>query len=154
MQRSTPLTRNTGPASCARNFDGTVSRCFASRVCSKLPLKAKAHGVRESGASKSIRGGGVGGAPPPRTGCSSWKVPHFVPLCNTILFVRPTKGEDGPIADAFRLEMREFGGGSLSRLPARRNAGPRAHRRAAREIAVRRPRQPACRLVASAAGQT
>src|SRR3954453_18424641 len=126
MQRSTPLTRNTGPASCARNFDGTVSRCFASRVCSKLPLKAKAHGVRESGASKSIRGGGVGGAPPPRTGCSSWKVPHFVPLCNTFLFIRPTKGEDGPIADAFRPEMREFGGGSLARLQ-RAEAQDRVH---------------------------
>src|SRR5215208_5572293 len=43
MQRSGPFTRNTLPASWARNFDGTVSRCFASSVCSKLPLKAKAH---------------------------------------------------------------------------------------------------------------
>src|SRR5215203_1506027 len=43
MQRSGPFTRKTLPANCARNFDGTVSRCFASSVCSKLPLKAKAH---------------------------------------------------------------------------------------------------------------
>src|SRR5215203_1690311 len=137
MQRSTPLTRNTGPASCARNFDGTVSRCFASSVCSKLPLKAKAHGVRESGGVESIRGGGVGGAPPPRTGCSSWKVPHFAPLCNTIVFIRPTNAGSGPIADAFRLEMREFGGGSLASLPPHGSARSRAHGRAAREIADR-----------------
>src|SRR4051812_29674061 len=51
MQRSGPLTRKTLPASWARKRDGTESRCFASSVCSKLPLKAKAHGVRESGES-------------------------------------------------------------------------------------------------------
>src|SRR3954449_1959966 len=116
MQRSTPLTRKTGPASCARNFDGTVSRCFASSVCSKLPLKAKAHGVRESGGVESIRGGGVGGAPPPRTGCSSWKVPHSLPLRNTILVMCPTDHESGPNPDAFVLEKCQFGGGSLSSL--------------------------------------
>src|SRR5688500_11189993 len=43
MQRSRPLTRKTRPASAARNFDGTVSRFFASSVCSKVPWKAKAH---------------------------------------------------------------------------------------------------------------
>jgi hypothetical protein len=28
-----------------RNFDGTVSRFFASSVCSKVPWKAKVHAV-------------------------------------------------------------------------------------------------------------
>ena len=46
MQRSTPFTRKTLPASCARNFDGTVSRFFASSVWSWMPWKAKAHVVR------------------------------------------------------------------------------------------------------------
>src|SRR5215210_2778531 len=113
MQRSTPLTRNTGPANCARNFDGTVSRCFASSVCSKLPLKPKAHVVREV---ESIRGGGVGGAPPPRTGCSSGNVPHSVPLCNTIVVIRPTELERGPIPDRFRLQTPGFHGGRRPRV--------------------------------------
>src|SRR3954468_18210306 len=107
MQRSTPLTRKTGPASCVRNFDGTVSRCFASSVCSKLPLKAKAHVVRKEGV-ESIRGGGGGGAPPPRTGCSAGKLPHSVPLCNTNIVIRPTKLEPGPQSDRFPLQRRDF----------------------------------------------
>src|SRR4051794_38818298 len=107
MQRSTPLTRKTGPASCMRNFEGTVSRCFASSVCSKLPLKAKAHVVRKEGV-ESIRGGGVGGAPPPRTGCSMGKLPHSVPLCNTNIVNRPTKLEPGPQSDRFSLQTRRF----------------------------------------------
>src|SRR5690242_5746651 len=46
-----------------------VSRFLASRLCSKVPVKAKAHVSREAGdGGQSIRGGGVGGAPPPRTG--------------------------------------------------------------------------------------
>src|SRR3954453_13342329 len=110
MQRSTPLTRKTGPASCVRNFEGTVSRCFASSVCSKLPLKAKAHVVRKEGV-ESIRGGGVGGAPPPRTGCSAGKLPHSVPLCNTNSVFRPTKLEAGPVSDRFPLQIRGFYGG-------------------------------------------
>src|SRR6476469_2278473 len=107
MQRSTPLTRNTGPASCVRNFEGTVSRCFASSVCSKLPLKAKAHVVRTEGV-ESIRGGGVGGAPPPRTGCSVGKLPHSVPLCNTIVVIRPTNREPGPQTHRFSLQRHGF----------------------------------------------
>src|SRR5215210_3986084 len=89
MQRSGPLTRKTLPASCARNFDGTVSRCFASSVCSKLPLKAKAHVVRGVPVGvESIRGGGVGGAPPPRTGCSAGTYPtlsHLATLLSTLV---------------------------------------------------------------------
>src|SRR3954452_19471633 len=65
---STPRERTTPPLSAARNFDGTVSRFLASRLCSKVPVKAKAHVVGEAGGGQSIRGGGVGGAPPPRTG--------------------------------------------------------------------------------------
>src|SRR5215210_6772565 len=67
MQGSEPRTRKTPPASTARNFAGTVSRFLASSECSKVPWKAKAH-VRAQGEVQSIRGGGVGGAPPPRTG--------------------------------------------------------------------------------------
>src|SRR3954469_14386493 len=43
MQGSDPCTRNTPPASAARNFAGIVSRFFASSECSKVPWKAKAH---------------------------------------------------------------------------------------------------------------
>src|SRR4051812_24025141 len=110
MQRSTPLTRKTEPASCVRNFDGTVSRCFASSVCSKLPLKAKAHWVRREGV-ESIRGGGVGGAPPPRTGCSTGKLPHYVPLCNTNRVIHPTKLRTGPGSARFSLQTRVFPSG-------------------------------------------
>ena len=46
---------------------------------------------------QSIRGGGVGGAPPPRTGFARGNVPHFVPLCNTIVVIRPTKLERGSV---------------------------------------------------------
>src|SRR3954466_13410839 len=99
MQRSTPLTRKTGPASCVRNFDGTVSRCFASSVCSKLPLKAKAHVVRRFRAeAESIRGGGGGGLPPPRTSCAAetyptpshfaTQLPPFVPPCPSAVRIR------------------------------------------------------------------
>src|SRR3954453_2064540 len=117
MQRSTPLTRKTGPASCVRNFDGTVSRCLASSVCSKLPLKAKAHGVRREGV-ESIRGGGVGGAPPPRTGCSRGKVPHSAPLCNTTVVICPTDAGECPCADAFSLQTGEFLRGTTGPSPA------------------------------------
>ena len=67
MQGSTPRTRNTPPASADRNLAGTVSRFFASSECSKVPWKAKAH-VSDGAKVQSIRGGGVGGAPPPRSG--------------------------------------------------------------------------------------
>src|SRR4051794_26265510 len=99
MQRSTPFTRKTVPDNWVRNFDGTVSRCFASSVCSKLPLKAKAHVVRRFRVEvESIRGGGVGGAPPPRTGCAArtyptpshfaTQLPPFVPPCQLAVRIR------------------------------------------------------------------
>src|SRR5437764_13073771 len=53
MQGSTPRTRNTFPLSAARNFDGTVSRFFASSVWSKVPWKAKAHVLAAKGVSRS-----------------------------------------------------------------------------------------------------
>src|SRR5215208_6677660 len=133
MQRSGPRTRNTLPASWARNFDGTVSRCFASSVCSKLPLKAKAHEVRREGV-ESIRGGGVGGAPPPRTGCSRGNVPHSAPLCNTTVVIRPTNLEPCPFADTFSLQKGRFLGGTTVRRPRLGPAGPRAETPAARRI--------------------
>src|SRR3954447_7377146 len=84
-ERYTPLLNS------PRNFDGIVSRCLASSVCSKVPVKAKAHGRRER--SQSIRGGGVGGAPPPRNGFAAAKYPtsshsatsnpHAVPPADT-----------------------------------------------------------------------
>src|SRR5947209_898024 len=41
----------TPPASAARNFDGTVSRCFASSACSKVPRKIKgSHADERKGA--------------------------------------------------------------------------------------------------------
>ena len=110
MQRSTPLTRNTGPASCARNFDGTVSRCFASSVCSKLPLKAKAH-VQPMGGSRVDPRWRSGRSPATPTGCSSGKLPHNVPLCNTIVVIRPTNLERRPFADMFSLQRRGSCGG-------------------------------------------
>src|SRR3954464_15973673 len=68
MQGSAPRTRKTPPASAARNLAGIVSRFFASSECSKVPWKAKAHVSNWGRRVQSIRGGGVGGAPPPRTG--------------------------------------------------------------------------------------
>src|ERR1700749_1619440 len=65
---STPRESITPPLNAVRNFDGIVSRFLASRLCSKVPVKAKAHVCSEGGGGQSIRGGGVGGAPPPRTG--------------------------------------------------------------------------------------
>src|SRR3954453_19816162 len=82
-ERYTPL------LSSALNFDGIVSRFLASRVCSKVPVKAKAHGAAR-GVDQSIPGGGVGGAPPPANGFALGKVPHFVPLCNIEPARRPT----------------------------------------------------------------
>src|SRR5919205_280485 len=94
MQGSTPLTRKTFPLNAARNFDGTVRRFLASSVWSKVPWKAKAHGVGEA-AGQSIRGGGVGGAPPPRTGFAIGNLPHILPLCNTYRVDHPTLPRPG-----------------------------------------------------------
>ncbi len=52
----------TPPASAARNFEGTVSRCFASSACSKVPRKIKGSHADERNLNP---GGWVGGALPP-----------------------------------------------------------------------------------------
>src|SRR4051795_8274826 len=75
-QRSTPRERYTPPLSAVRNFDGIVSRFLASRVCSKVPVKAKTHVVGRRRGGQSIRGGGVGGAPPPRTASHQQRTPQ------------------------------------------------------------------------------
>src|SRR5688572_25375539 len=64
MQRSTAFTRKTRPARAARNFDGTVSRFFASSVCSKVPWNAKAHAVWSGREWRS------------RTGVAEWEEPR------------------------------------------------------------------------------
>src|SRR3954447_4958929 len=72
-----------------------VSRFLASRLCSKVPVKAKAHVRSRSGrGGQSIPGGGVGGAPPPGNGFARGKVPHLVPLCNIEPASRPTSPSD------------------------------------------------------------
>src|SRR5687768_14201219 len=99
MQLDIARDRYTPLLSSARNFDGIVSRFLASRVWSKVPLKAKAHESGRSG--QSIRGGGVGGAPPPRNGFARGKVPHNAPLCNTELALHPTSSVRGPRSGLF-----------------------------------------------------
>src|SRR4051794_36664267 len=81
MQGSTPRTRNTFPLSAARNFDGTVSRFFASSVCSKVPWKAKAHVLAARESVDPRWRSGRSPATPDRL--RNVKVPHFPPLCNT-----------------------------------------------------------------------
>src|SRR5690349_18620827 len=77
MTFSTARERYTPLLNSARNFDGIVSRFFVSRLCSKVPVKAKAHGESRSGreAGQSIPDGGVGGAPPSGNGFADSKYP-------------------------------------------------------------------------------
>ena len=49
MQCSIALDKNTPLLRSARNLDGIVSRFLASRLCSKVPVKAKAHVSSRSG---------------------------------------------------------------------------------------------------------
>ena len=77
--------------SSARNFDGMVSRFLASRLCSKVPVKAKAHVRSRSGREWSVDPGWRSGrSPATRERLRTGKVPHFVPLCNTEPASRPT----------------------------------------------------------------
>src|ERR671933_519474 len=100
MQGSTPLTRNTFPLSAARNFDGTVSRFFASSVCSKVPWKAKAHVLHARESVDPRWRSGRSPATPDRL--RNAKLPHFPPLCKTILVQCPTRVRFGPDADVGR----------------------------------------------------
>src|SRR3954469_21080399 len=107
-----PFASTTPSASDARNFAGIVSRFFASRVWSKVPRKAIGHRAcpasppepnSRSGAANRIRrtaaarpasmdadrGGGVGGAPPPRSAATL--LPHNLPLRNSICTFSPTR---------------------------------------------------------------
>src|SRR3954452_18372485 len=88
MQRATARTKTTRPASALRNLDGTVSRCFASSVCSNVPWKAKAHGVRVTGAGRSE----VAEWEEPRHPgpAVAWVVPHITTPCNTFTHICPT----------------------------------------------------------------
>src|SRR3954453_23217973 len=97
MQGSGPRTRNTLPASAARNRDGTVSRFLASSEGSKVPWKAKAHVCGEG--SSVDPGWWSGRSPATRDRLREWNVPHTVPLCNTYIDFRPTGLESGHFAD-------------------------------------------------------
>src|SRR3954447_11129393 len=116
MQGSDPCTRNTPPASAARNFAGIVSRFFASSECSKVPWKAKAH---ESKGVQSIRGGGVGGAPPPRTGFATGTYPTSPHLATQLSPDLPQNLSEVRDRTRKRRISRAFGGGSRWGDPAR-----------------------------------
>src|SRR4051794_41515590 len=87
-----------------------VSRFLASRLCSKVPVKAKAHVDRAAGDSgQSIRGGGVGGAPPPRTGFA----PATYPTSSHSATQNPTFLSRGHSIDAESGGFRAFRRGRL-----------------------------------------
>src|SRR3954452_3686019 len=117
LERKTPLLRS------ARNLDGMVSRFLASRLCSKVPVKAKAHdGSRSGRGGQSIPGGGVGGAPPPGNGFARGKVPHFVPLCNTEPALRPTSPHVRGRASVEGGDLQRLRGGTVFMQVERRPA--------------------------------
>ena len=73
MQASCSLARTTPSDSCARNFAGIVNRFFASSVCSYCPRNDKQRSpsklrLRLSESPCRAWDGGVGGAPPSRSG--------------------------------------------------------------------------------------
>src|SRR4051794_6794845 len=136
-QLSIALDKNTPLLRSARNLDGMVSRFLASRLCSKVPVKAKAHvGSRSGRGGQSIPGGGVGGAPPPGNGFARGKVPHFVPLCNTETALRPTSAQICPIAHVEMAALQGFHRGTVFVQNARRPAGHGAALGSARRLAV------------------
>src|SRR4051812_3278130 len=131
LERKTPLLRS------ARNLDGMVSRFLASRLCSKVPVKAKAHVRSRSGrGGQSIPGGGVGGAPPPGNGFARGKVPHFVPLCNTEPALRPTLPHLRCHASGEGGHLQQLRGGTVFMQVERRPACDAAARAIAGRLAV------------------
>src|SRR5438105_822288 len=131
LERKTPLLRS------VRNLDGMVSRFLASRLCSKVPVKAKAHvGSRSGRTGQSIPGGGVGGAPPPGNGFARGKVPHFVPLCNTEPALRPTSIRGSRHGYAKDGDLQGLPGGTIFVQIHRRLACDAAPRGSARRPAV------------------
>src|SRR4051794_24390237 len=134
LERKTPLLRS------ARNLDGMVSRFLASRLCSKVPVKAKAHvGSRSGRGGQSIPGGGVGGAPPPGNGFARGKVPHFVPLCNTEPAWRPTSRRDRSVEIRKVPDLQRFPCGTIFVQINRRLACDAAKRASERRLAVCAP---------------
>src|SRR5437868_5565336 len=88
----------TPPASAARNFDGIVSRCLESSVCSKVPRKAinRVLGGRPEAKNPD---GWVGGALPSgfHNAChASATLSHSPPHCNPFLINCPTRPHPGP----------------------------------------------------------
>src|SRR4051812_8705724 len=133
LERKTPLLRS------ARNLDGMVSRCLASRLCSKVPVKAKAHvRSRSRRNGQSIPGGGVGGAPPPGNGFARGKVPHFVPLCNTEPVQRPTLTIREAVVGREVSDLQGFRRGAVFVQKRTSNAGHAAAAPSARRLAVSR----------------
>src|SRR4051794_18152417 len=117
-----------------------VSRFLASRLCSKVPVKAKAHvGSRSGRGGQSIPGGGVGGAPPPGNGFAKGKVPHFAPLCNTEPASRPTTTHDRPDENGKPTNLQVLLCGTIFVQINRRLACDAAGRASERRLAVRAP---------------
>src|SRR4051812_12830289 len=107
MQRSTARTKTTRPASALRNLDGTVSRSFASSVCSNVPWKAKAHGVRVTGAGRSE--------------VAEWEEPRHpgpavawccTPHRHTLQHLYPVLSHCGPLKDTAMCQKGACAGGS------------------------------------------
>src|SRR4051794_28059036 len=100
----------------ARKRAGTVSRFFASREYSAVPSKA----IRWAHGKKSDRGGGVGGAPPPRSGEAL--VSHSPPRSNpnrtknpTEPLSRPPEPPNSACPSAFSADRRDVRRMSISR---------------------------------------
>src|SRR3954454_24871830 len=137
MQFSIARERYTPLLNSPRNLDGIVSRFLASRVCSKVPVKAKAHVVsRSRRGGQSTRGGGVGGAPPPRGGFARGKVPHIAPLCNTEPASRPTSLTCERCRREKAACLRGIPMWEASRLRGAPPAGTAAARRSARALSL------------------
>src|SRR4051812_8769968 len=98
-----------------------VSRFLASSVCSKVPVKAKAHVffAKQEEAGQSIPGGGVGGAPPPGNGYAVAKYPTTPHSATSNPFPVPLRLYPDVLAVENRLICREFLGGAISCVATR-----------------------------------
>src|SRR3712207_7512923 len=82
MQLLIARDRYTPLLSSARNFDGIVKRFFASRLCSKVPVKAKAAHVRSRSERELSRSGVAEWEEPRHPGTAShWQ---RTPQCPTL----------------------------------------------------------------------
>src|SRR3954467_7522647 len=134
MHLSAPRTRYAPSLNAARSLEGTVSRFLASRVCSKVPLKANAH-VRLAKESVDPRWR-MGRSPATPDRLRNSKVPHFLPLRNTIIAIRPT-GRESDLRERAHSALRRglTPAAGDERSPAA-TAGRRAAARIARVLAV------------------